>query len=291
MDNKGILHGMGGWSQLFFFCFLLFSGLMTASFIIVLVMPANELFESARSMRLAQVIQTVCMFLIPALVYAFLYQGSARHYLNTEAHINMFFLLCAILLIVFIQPVINCTGYYNQQIILPESLSWIKEHEEAAGKSLKLLFTDRSIAALIFNLLVIAVVAGLAEEFFFRGCLQQIICKIVMNRHIAIWITAIIFSAIHLQFYGFVPRVLLGALLGYLFLWSGSIWVPVIIHTVHNAINVTLIHIYYDTPQASRIEDFGFEENYLLVSAGLIASILMLFIISRKGTIKQESEN
>jgi membrane protease YdiL (CAAX protease family) len=291
MDNKGILYNMGGWSQFFFFCFLFFSGLMMASFIIVLIMPTDELLESARAMRLAQVIQAVFMFLIPALAYAFLYQGSVKSYLNTEKHINIPFLLCAVLLIISIQPVINCIGYYNQQIVLPESLDWMREYEESAEKSLKLLFSNRSIPSLIFNLLVIAVMAGLAEEFFFRGCLQQIMQKIVRNRHFAIWITAVIFSAIHFQFYGFVPRVLLGALLGYLFVWSGSIWVPVIAHTIHNAINVVLIHIYYDTPQADQVENFRYGENALLISASFVISALIIFMIYRRAINKQESEN
>ncbi|GAB6119334.1 CPBP family intramembrane glutamic endopeptidase [Dysgonomonas termitidis] len=291
MDNKGILYNMGGWSQFFFIFFLFFSGLMMASFIIVLIMPMDELLESARAMRLAQVIQAVFMFLIPALAYAFLYQGNVKSYLNTDKHINIRLLLCSVLLIISIQPLINCIGYYNQQIILPESLNWMKEYEESAEKSLKLLFSNRSIPSLIFNLLVIAVMAGLAEEFFFRGCLQQIMQKIVKNQHFAIWITAIIFSAIHFQFYGFVPRVLLGALLGYLFVWSGSIWVPVIVHTIHNAINVVLIHIYYDTPQANQIEDFRFEENTLLVSVSFALSAIIIFMIYRRVINKQKSEN
>lgn len=291
MDNKGILYNMGGWSQFFFIFFLFFSGLMMASFIIVLIMPMDELLESARAMRLAQVIQAVFMFLIPALAYAFLYQGNVKSYLNTDKHINIRLLLCSVLLIISIQPLINCIGYYNQQIILPESLNWMKEYEESAEKSLKLLFSNRSIPSLIFNLLVIAVMAGLTEEFFFRGCLQQIMQKIVKNQHFAIWITAIIFSAIHFQFYGFVPRVLLGALLGYLFVWSGSIWVPVIVHTIHNAINVVLIHIYYDTPQANQIEDFRFEENTLLVSVSFALSAIIIFMIYRRVINKQKSEN
>ena len=291
MDNKGILHNMGGRSQFFFFCFLSFSGLMMAGLITLLVLPADGLLQSAPAIQFAQVIQTVFMFLLPALAYAFLYQGNIKEYLHTEEHINTFFLIGAILLIIFIQPVINSIGYYNQQIILPESLNWMKEYEESAEKTLKILFADRTIVSLIFNLLVIAVMAGLAEELFFRGCLQQILLKIVKNQHLAIWITAIIFSAIHFQFYGFVPRVLLGALLGYLFVWSGSIWVPVIVHTVHNAINVILIHIYYDTPQAKQIEELRLEENIWLISASLVISCLIIFMIYRRKVNRLESKN
>ena len=181
-----------------------------ATLIILLMVPADNPLQSVPSIQIAQVIQTVCLFLIPSLVYAFLYQGSIKNYLNTRTQMDVLFLLGTILLIIFIQPAINCIGYYNQQMILPEFFDSMKEYEESAEKTLKLVFADRTIISLIINLLVIAVLAGLTEEFFFRGCLQQIILKIVKNRHLAIWITAITFSAIHLQFYGFVPRVLLG---------------------------------------------------------------------------------
>lgn len=291
MDNKGILYNMGGWSQFFFFCFLSFSGLIMATLIILLMVPADNPLQSVPSIQIAQVIQTVCLFLIPSLVYAFLYQGSIKNYLNTRTQIDVLFLLGTILLIIFIQPAINCIGYYNQQMILPEFFDWMKEYEESAEKTLKLVFADRTIISLIINLLVIAVLAGLTEEFFFRGCLQQIILKIVKNRHLAIWITAITFSAIHLQFYGFVPRVLLGALLGYLFVWSGNIWVPVIVHIMHNAINVVLIHMYYGTPKGSQIENFPFEENAVLISASFIISALIIFMIYRRGVNRLESEN
>lgn len=291
MENKGLLQNIGGWAQFFFFFFLSISGMMFFALIVTLVMSPEQMTQSAPSLRLAQTLQAVCMFMVPAFVFAFLCCGNAKIYLKADVSPNLQVLALAVVLIIVIQPVINCIGYYNQQIALPESLSWMKEMEDSAEKSLKLLFADRSIMVLIFNLLVIALVAGLAEELFFRGCLQQIMQKITGNRHAAVWIAAIIFSAIHFQFYGFVPRVLLGALLGYLFVWSGSIWLPVIIHTIHNALNVVLIYIYPDASEAVELGGSPFSENILLITCGLILSVIIIFLLYRKRQIDVESAN
>lgn len=294
MENKGILHGMGGWSQFFFFFFLFFMGLITGSFILVLFTNTEEMYQSTRTMQMAQAIQTIFIFLVPALAFAYLCQNKPETYLKTEGNRSLLLITLAVLLILVIQPFINCISYYNHQIVLPESMTsfdqWVKNGEAVAERTLKVLFADRSVYSLILNLLVIAVVAGLAEEFFFRGCLQQIIQKIVKNGHAAVWITAVIFSVVHFQFYGFVPRVLLGALLGYLFLWSGSIWVPVIVHTVHNAVNVILIHMYYDIPEQEQMEYFSLDRGTLLVVSSFILSAAVLVILYKKRIACYKSE-
>lgn len=292
-NNKSLLHGMSGWSQLFFFLFLAVSGFMLAIVVIQLSVDISQLEQSPRIMRMALMIQSVCIFLIPSLVFAYLCQGSPKQYFQTERYKNIFLLLLSILLIVIIQPAIDCIGYYNQQLALPESMSsienWMRESELSAKKTTDLLFGDKTITGLIFNLLVIAVVAGLAEELFFRGCLQQIIQKIVVNKHATVWISAIIFSAIHFQFYGFVPRVLLGAILGYLFVWSGSIWVPVIVHTVNNTIGVIFSFIYYGTPEYEEVGSFNFEHNWGIAIASIILSLSLLFFIHKKRKLSAET--
>jgi membrane protease YdiL (CAAX protease family) len=167
----------------------------------------------------------------------------------------------------------------------------MKELEESAESALKLMFADRSAVTLVFNLFVIALLTGLAEELFFRGCLQQIIQQIVTNSHVAVWVTAIIFSVLHFQFYGFVPRVLLGVVLGYVFVWSGSIWAPVVLHTIHNALNVILIYIYMDAPESGQVGEAAFTDNAVLVLASVVLSALTLFLLYRERLIKPKIGN
>ena len=293
--NKGILTNLGGWSQFFFLFFLTFSGLMLTSFVILLTMTPDQMMNSANSMRLAMAIQTIFLFVVPALFFAYLCQEVPKDYLKIETSTNYTLLSFAILFIMVAQPLINSISYYNQQLILPESMAsleqWMRATEDSALKSLNILFADKTIFGLIFNLLVLAIVAGLGEELFFRGCIQQIMKKIFVNRHAAIWITAIIFSAVHFQFYGFIPRVLLGALLGYLFMWSGNIWIPVIIHTLHNAINVVLTYLYYGSSEYEQMENMEFGKNTLIIVISFVLSVVTLFMIYRSRIISKESEN
>lgn len=288
MIDKGALYNMNGWSQFFFFCFLAFSGYLLAILFLVLCFDIEGLNQSADAMRAAMAVQSVCLFLLPSLAFAHFCQYNPKVYLGTEpiSERTSTFLLLSILLIIVIQPVINSISYYNQQLVLPESMSsieeWMREAEQSAEQSLNLLFVDKSAIGLIFNLFVLAVIAGLTEEFFFRGCLQQIIQKIVTNRHAAVWITAFIFSAIHMQFYGFIPRLLLGALLGYLFVWSRNIWIPVLVHTVHNALNVILTYIFLGTPEYEQMENFSLGQNVWFILPGFILSAFILYIIHRK---------
>jgi len=296
MDNnyKIGLYGMGGWSQLFFFVFLFVSGFILSSLIMTLTVNLEEIGKLASVTRLAMVIQSLGLFLIPSVAFAYLCYSQPKRFLRTSINKNWILLVLAIFLIIVIQPFINSISYYNQQIILPESMTsvetWMRQKEDSSAALIKLLFIDRSVIGLALNLLIIAVVAGVVEEFFFRGCLQQIIQKIVINKHVAIWVTAIIFSVFHFQFYGFIPRVLLGALLGYLFFWSGSIWISVIIHIVHNAINVIIMYIFYEIPPKEQIEYFSIGENPVLILLSLIFSgFILFFYIKRTRVLKYEN--
>lgn len=251
----------------------------------------QETDTSARVMRMSQMISQVFVFLIPALAFSFLCQGSSKTYLKLDGKTNLLFLILAIALILVIQPLIDVIAYYNQQMSFPDSMKFLEEKmrndEQSAKKAVELLFSDKSIFGLIFNLLVVAVVAGLAEELFFRGCLQQIMLKISKNEHIAVWVTAIIFSAIHFQFFGFIPRVLLGAVLGYLFVWSRNLWVPVIVHTINNAAGVIFAYIYYGTSDYEQITAFSLEKNiWFIVPSVILTSILIIVIFNNRKTLK-----
>lgn len=286
MIDKGMLYNMGGWSQLFFFCFLAFSGYILALLLTLLCVDVKEIEHSVPAMRMAMAIQSICLFLVPALVFIFFCEKGYRVYLFSNGNVNISFWMLALLLIVFIQPFISSVGYYNQQLTLPDSLSaiedWMRRNEVSAEKSMNFLFADKSGLGLLFNIIILAVFAGVGEELFFRGCLQQIIGKIVLNKHIAVWITAFIFSALHFQFYGFVPRFLLGALLGYLFIWSGNLFIPVLIHIVHNAITVIFTYFYWDTRIYEQFNNLDLSHNALLVSISFILSVLVLYALYRK---------
>lgn len=289
--NKDVFREMGGWSRIFFLCFFAFIGyivgiLISAIIGILFTQQGIELSASKEFLRISQVILALSIFLIPSVLYAYLFHDKPKTYLKVTTFQQPLFIVLVVLLMVVIQPFIYMAGYFNEQMVLPEFMApveqWMIESEKSSERLISLFLVDKSPLNYILNIFVIAIVAGVTEEIFFRGCLQQSVKKIVLNKNAAVWITAFIFSTVHLQFYGFVPRLLLGALLGYLFIWSGSIWVPVIAHTLHNALNVVLMQYYYGTPDYKEMQNMGIEQHIWLGILSFAISCLFLFLLYKK---------
>ena len=202
----------------------------------MVVDPLEQPFWAIQS---AQFFAAVFTFLLPAVITAWLCSNQSKAYLSIRAFPDMRLLAVVCLATLLLSPTVSITGYFNSKIHLPESMAtieeWIKSAEEVAEALVRKMIATKGAVAFIINLFVIAVVAGVTEEFLFRGALLHIIRQKIKNHHIAIWIVAILFSAIHLQFYGFVPRMLLGAYLGYLVYWTKNIWVPIFAHFFYNA--------------------------------------------------------
>jgi uncharacterized protein len=137
---------------------------------------------------------------------------------------------------------------WNQNIHFPDFLKsfeeWARAKEDQLAELTKMLTNFSSFGEFALAFVVVAILAGICEEFLFRGIIQTEFYKGTKNIHIAIWISAILFSAIHAQFFGFVPRVLLGALFGYLYYWSGNLMVPMFAHFVNNGFSVIMIYLY-----------------------------------------------
>ena len=202
-------------------------------------MVIDPLGQPVWTLQSAQFFSVICTFLFPAYATAWLCSNDPKSYLSIRTFPNFWLMAMICLATMLLSPMVSLTGYFNSQIHLPESMAvieeWMKSTEEVTEALLERMSSENGIVAFIINLIVIAVVAGVTEEFLFRGALQHIMLQKIKNHHMAIWIVAILFSAIHLQFYGFFPRMLLGAYLGYLVYWTKNIWVPVFAHFIHNA--------------------------------------------------------
>ncbi len=289
MERNRIFLGMSSWTQLFFLGLFTFAGIILATLIMAVAGGASvEKMQSIDFLRIMQMIQTVCLFLIPACLCAYLFHKKPLDYLKVNRSLDFKFLFFSLLLIISIQPLISFTGYYNNLVTFPESLSglehWMREMEESTKVLTERFLTTDSIAILLLNIFIIAIMAGVTEEFFFRGSMQQIFKKIFKNRHVAVWVTAFIFSFIHFQFYGFIPRLLLGAVLGYIFLWSGNLWMAVIIHAVNNLMSVLIFHFYHGTPTYEQAEVMGTGDTLWLTVVSVIISGGIMYILSRDYT-------
>ena len=220
---------------------LVFSSLGTL--VVMLLYHTPNMLEAAdpvTAIRITQTLTTIGAFLVPALLFAYCYNRqwfgyNAANRRPKQSMVNMVLVLSVTLL-----PVVGVLSAFNQSIMPQEGAvaEFMRDLEEAANHILELVTSQRSSWDLISNLLVFAVLAGICEEFFFQGALQPLMMNWTKNPHVGILLTALIFSALHFQFYGFIPRFLLGVYLGYLFYWSRSLWLPILAHVLHNALSL-----------------------------------------------------
>lgn len=292
MIDRSFLINMGGGSRLFFLIFNAFVGILLAVLLSSFVSKAMGFSsvlvagESLSFLKISQSLVTLCIFALPAFVTAFLFYERPITFLQLGNLPNIKISLLVIALIVVTQPLINLLSYINQLLMLPSVLAplehWMQSREAAANKVIEMFIADHTISGIVSNILVMAVLAGIAEEVFFRGAMQQFFYRIVSNKHLAIWVTAFIFSTIHFQFYGFIPRFLLGALLGYLFIWYGNLWFPIIAHIAHNALNVIMMEASYGTSTYESLQNIDIKNYWWFFAISLFLSVVALTVLHKK---------
>ena len=188
------------------------------------------------------VLQDVLMFILPAILLAVICYKRPWRFLEIDRPPSWLALVIVVVVWAVSMPAMNWLVEWNQNIHLPASMAaleqTLRDYEDAMEQITNQLLTLNSVGDLVAGILVVGVMAGVSEEFFFRGALFGIMRRGRANIHIVIWTVAIVFSAIHFQFFGFVPRMLLGAWFGYLLVWTRSLWVPVIAHALNNGIVV-----------------------------------------------------
>ncbi|MBD3630368.1 type II CAAX endopeptidase family protein [Cyclobacterium sp.] len=193
-----------------------------------------------------QALNAIFVYFVLPILYVFFFQKNLKPIFVIRKKRLGSFILISLFIFLTALPFISQLIEFNQQIQLPEKLSALQEvilrMEERAQKVTDLIVLYDFWYEIIPILFVIAVLAGVGEELLFRGVIQNEIYGIFKNPHVAIWISAVLFSFIHFQFQGFLPRVVLGGLLGYLYYWSGSLLVPIFIHFVNNVLTFALIN-------------------------------------------------
>ncbi|WP_443945224.1 lysostaphin resistance A-like protein [Pedobacter sp. AW1-32] len=199
--------------------------------------------------------------------------------------------LLLVFLILFASlPFMEWVTLLNQKMSLPSALSgieaWMKQLEESAAQATIKLITVRNNFDFVVNLVVIALLPAIGEELLFRGGVQRTLHRMYGNPHASIWLSAIIFSAIHMQFYGFIPRMLLGAGFGYLYYYSGSLWYAMFGHFLNNgyAVCVAFYMQKNNLPLDKVDEPVGFPWYGYLISAIITLALFGFF----KQTIQRE---
>lgn len=216
-------------------------------------------------------------FLLPAVLLN-RYEKSVD-YFPMDKHNSLLYLSLIFGFLVVCNPLMELISNLNMQMQLPDSFrsieSWMREKEDGMAELTEQLVMVDSIGLLLVNLVVMAIIPAIVEEFYFRGSLQNIAKRIFGNAHAAIWITAIIFSAIHVQFYGFFPRMFLGVIFGYAFFWTNNIWIPIFGHFLNNASVTILAFIYHKNGKS--FEDL--QSSGIFTTPLYIISIVLTIVV------------
>ncbi len=221
-------------------------------------------YNSINTLKFMQFIQVIFSFVIPAQIFA---KSESQNNLSEYFQMNSApwkHFIIAVLIIFSISPLVSYLAELNTQIQFPAFLSglesYFKTQQVQTEKLTQIFLRDNTGIDLILNLFIVGVLAAFAEELFFRGVLQKILIEKVKNIHLAIFVCSVLFSALHQEFYTLIPRVLLGMLLGYAYVFSKSIWVPILIHFINNASAVVLDSLYkqgYTSLNPNENEYFG----------------------------------
>ena len=226
----------------------LFLIIVMISSLIGIALSAVFLFAGDLGMKIGQGISSIMMFVVPPIVYYSItrkeHQMRALGFRKLTPPWWLIFIGVAIMFVSI--PVTATLTTWNEGMSLGGAFSkledLIKNLEETAKVATEKMLNVNTIGGLLLNLVIIALIPAIGEEMTFRGVLQQSLTR-KMNPHIAIILSAAIFSFFHFQFYGFLPRMFLGILLGYMFYITGSLWTSILMHFVNNGSAVALYYL------------------------------------------------
>jgi membrane protease YdiL (CAAX protease family) len=233
--------------------------------------------EYVAASKLIQILGTIGTFIIPAFLFSFLFAGDLFSYYRFRDPAGMLPIILTIAMMVSVVPFINYLAEINMRMEVPiRALDRLMRNLEGEAEQIMRAFTDTdTLWGLMVNLLMIGVLAAVGEELIFRGLLQGLLTKVMRNVHVAIIITAVLFSAFHFQFFSFLPRLVLGIILGYLMLQGRSIWFPITAHFVNNALGV--VYYYFNSRGSAddMLEEIG--TSTMMPMAALIS--MFLFVV------------
>lgn len=228
---------------------------------------------------------TLACFFAPAVIFGYWVVSEPEDYLKIDKrHISWILLALVVLIVPLSFPGMELLSNFNQKMVLPEFMhsieKWMRDSENEAARSVGIVLQMKTLGSFFSSLLIVGLLPALSEEFFFRGAMQTVFERWTKNPHAAIWITAVIFSAVHFEFYGFLPRMMLGAFFGYLVFWSGSIWTSVLAHFILNGSQVLLVYLYQN-----KMTNINPDEPHLFSTTiyitSLVIFIFMLWLYKR----------
>jgi len=289
---KGIFSHDNGFTQLTIALFVAFSSLIAlfgleCVALWIIYKPASlESFNALITgdialLKLSQALQAFALFIFPAFITAFLLtKTTVSDYLSLKNKANITVYMLVALAAIFALPSVNALAELNNAITFPPFLHgfevWARSLEDAAQELTEKFLSVSGIPGLLLNIFVVAVLAAVGEELIFRGVLQRIFTNWTKSETLGIWLTAFVFSVVHFQFFGFLPRLLLGAFFGYLLVWTRTIWLPTLAHFIHNGVSVVAFYLHHNGYIQANPDEVG-TSGMLWLSA--VTTVLFLGIV------------
>ncbi|MFK7758148.1 MAG: CPBP family glutamic-type intramembrane protease [Flavobacteriales bacterium] len=281
--NNGSYRDFHPLGKVVMFFILCLAGLVLFSLLSLgLVVLLGEEIDSLLSLRIQTLGGQIGAFLIPALVFVKLYGlSSVKGFLMNPPKTSH--VLATLVLATVAMAFIGYLGELNVKALEGKGgiIEFFRELEDQAADTIEIMLNMETIPALLINVFLIAVVPAVCEELAFRGVLQSQLAQAFQNTHLAIWISAFIFSAIHFQFFGFLPRLVLGAIFGYLMVYSGSIWPAITAHFINNALGVLGYYLAQNTDLLTQEQVESGEVEWYLALASLILVLAIVAYIKR----------
>lgn len=248
--------------------------------------------QTIEALKLMQLLSAIGLFIVPPILYAIITSKKRTETLSLKRFGKPINYLLVFVLMFISTPALSWIIDINASMVLPEFMSgveeWMRTSEAQAQQLTQAFLTFDGFGSLIYILILVAVVPAVGEELLFRGVLQKIFIQWTKNPHWGIWITAFLFSALHMQFFGFFPRMLLGAVFGYVFLWSKSLWLPILGHFINNGSVVLLSYFAPELIEDTDISFFsGSEFEMLYYVASLVLTVTLILLIRKVNSEKK----
>lgn len=221
-------------------------------------------------------LQFLGLYLIPCWLFAYFSDPQPLRYIGLKKPAKPVFWVLGVASLIIAIPLVEYTGLINRQMHFGPLQEWMQTRENEAMQQIKFLLSKHNVGELITNIIFIALFAGIGEELLFRGVLQRLFIKAFKSPWPGILVTAFLFSAMHLQFFGFIPRFLMGVLLGAVYWYSGSLLVAMVAHFFYDAFIISLA---YAQPQMVNDPEVTMFDGSMMILGALVSAALVSFLV------------